>query len=507
MNQTFSNFQELSQNLFKLFNQQNFLSDFEIEVKNQFKFYCHKSILYSRSPFFKEFFENETTKNQKNFRLNSVKKEAMEKVLIFIYSGTVELNDDTVLDVMLLSNKLRIQRLQEFSQEFFQKKLSIQNILQVYDISLQFNSQLKNKCVKFMNKNMSQILKEGRYSDLSSFSMKEILKSNQFIIKKESELMKFLLKWNEFFEANLTEKNKINENDEKKEKKEDDSKYFFKLEENKENKENKEEKDNFFKYIRFIDFSPDELFEYKEYIPKEVLLDIFSLKTVSSLNQRKIFMNFSSNPLFEGSLIYTPRINFFTKSKILSDERNQKSINYYIFKLSQWLGSTDFLNSCSLCFRATRDDFSAERFHAQCDEQGPTLVFYQTPKNFIYGGFTTAGWKDPIDGYFVTDPNAFIFLINNPESNYPAEKFANTEEEHALFYKKDRGPTFGDSDSTSDSLLTDHFAGFGYSYKNPTSDDFDPLKESTFFAGSDIKNKLMEIEVFCLIDSKKEKLN
>ncbi len=71
-------------------------------------------------------------------------------------------------------------------------------------------------------------------------------------------------------------------------------------------------------------------------------------------------------------------------SNILRNETNFRTI------LEQWLPKT---GNWSICWRATSSEWSAHKFHTECDGKIPTLtivkVVTKDKKNLIFGGYAT----------------------------------------------------------------------------------------------------------------------
>ena len=61
----------------------------------------------------------------------------------------------------------------------------------------------------------------------------------------------------------------------------------------------------------------------------------------------------------------------------------------FIKQLQQWLGDKCKWN---LCYRASRDGWSAGQFHQDCDNKGPTVVLIKVDE-FIFGGYTDQNWE------------------------------------------------------------------------------------------------------------------
>jgi hypothetical protein len=68
----------------------------------------------------------------------------------------------------------------------------------------------------------------------------------------------------------------------------------------------------------------------------------------------------------------------------------------------------EFTNSESgtLLYRATRDGFTANAFHANCDGKAKTITIIST-NNHVFGGYTSAAWNK--SGDYIKYASAFIF--------------------------------------------------------------------------------------------------
>ena len=77
-----------------------------------------------------------------------------------------------------------------------------------------------------------------------------------------------------------------------------------------------------------------------------------------------------------------------------------------------------------LLYRASRDGFTPEVFHRNCDgkKNTVTIITSNVEDGYVFGGFTSAKWESADRGTYATDANGFIFsLRRNGVSNN--EKF------------------------------------------------------------------------------------
>ena len=77
----------------------------------------------------------------------------------------------------------------------------------------------------------------------------------------------------------------------------------------------------------------------------------------------------------------------FKDSTILSTEHKQVLINNFLKE--QLSGESNFV----LIYRASRDGWHSSKFHALCDDKGPTVTVVKNGNN-IFGGYTEMSWED-----------------------------------------------------------------------------------------------------------------
>ena len=151
-------------------------------------------------------------------------------------------------------------------------------------------------------------------------------------------------------------------------------------------------------------------------------------------------------------------------------------------------------NKWKLLYRASRDDFTPEAFHAKCDYYSNTLTIVKSSCGNIFGGYAQIEWNPNIYGNH--DKEAFIFsLINDKKKPI---KIKNSDSEFAVRYLSNAGPVFGRGlDLALLHLIHSSYSSYSYlgaSYKHP---DFSPgfPDANSFLAGAKYF-VVTEIEVF-----------
>jgi hypothetical protein len=148
-----------------------------------------------------------------------------------------------------------------------------------------------------------------------------------------------------------------------------------------------------------------------------------------------------------------------------------------------------------LCYRASRDGWTAADFHRLCDNRGPTLVVAKERLNgYIFGGYTAVAWTSSSERA-MDDNQAFIFSISNPSSVPPVKMpYRNAGRHsgyHAVYHRLSKGPVFGNGGDLT--LLTGNSqegnSNLGYSYSAPSG-------QGQFFLTGLSTFGLAEMEVF-----------
>ena len=112
----------------------------------------------------------------------------------------------------------------------------------------------------------------------------------------------------------------------------------------------------------------------------------------------------------------------FSNSKIEFDEN----------LVSDWIGKNF---TSELLFSTTNNGFKPSEFHRLCDNKGPTIIFIETKKGCIFGGYTELDWDKSSE--YKTDESTFLFSINNKA------KYTRKNKLCSIYCRDDLAPSFG----------------------------------------------------------------
>ncbi len=138
-----------------------------------------------------------------------------------------------------------------------------------------------------------------------------------------------------------------------------------------------------------------------------------------------------------------------------------------------------------LIYRASDDGFSSKNFHSNCDNKASTLTVIKTTKKEIFGGYIERAWES--DGYWLKDPNAFIFTLANSDNSSFKFKNADSMGTKAVYCDLEKGPSFGHDDielCSHSNIKLNSFYQFGGNYKNRS---FIMKESKTYFKTVDIE--------------------
>ena len=127
-------------------------------------------------------------------------------------------------------------------------------------------------------------------------------------------------------------------------------------------------------------------------------------------------------------------------------------------------------NNGKLLYRATRDGFSSQSFHSNCDGKANTIAIIKNNLNYVFGGYASTAWAS--SGSYASD--------------------------NALQMNPSFGPIFGRCDiivANNSNVVADTITNFGYYYNLP--EGYTQFSENTMYYLAGKKGYLtVEIEVY-----------
>ncbi|KAJ5078351.1 pep-cterm sorting domain-containing protein [Anaeramoeba ignava] len=479
MKKNYSNLEKLSSDLKNLFqNQKQEENHFDFEIicqqnqkAKQFQFKTHKSILSTRSQYFKSLFNSKMKEYQENkLILKDFSNSILSSILNYLYSGKIEINSENAVEILMFSSKYLIDELIEVSSNFIKQNLQIETIIDILKLSeLMDLNELSESSYQFISEKFDKFIKTPFFLELEENHLNTILLNDELLVN-EFEIFQSLIKWGKR-KLNISQEIK-NENIDKEEKEKLQDQFS-----------------NLIQKIRFIDFSQQEMRDTlkEDLIPNPISQKINQFLIIQNENNETKLKEFIQK---ENMLIFKPRFRF--GSSIIQERK-------HFDKLKEWVSDDNFFSRMKLGFSARKNGFDCKKWHLAVDNKGKTLVIIKTRDNFIFGGFTQVGWSSG-ERRWIRDPKAFIFSLRNDKNNRKPAKLPikRAQENNAICYRYfDGGPFFGTGyDLWLYSDLQPGFSNLGQTYKLPKGIKFGSNEAKSYLAGSYNKWKVAELETF-----------
>ena len=242
-----------------------------------------------------------------------------------------------------------------------------------------------------------------------------------------------------------------------------------------------------------------------EYLKQFIVDDEILLKSTNEatnlIKKAELEIDNLRTIIFDGRFLIFEKNNDKINKSILgkTKELNTIRIHFYSVILTELEQFKDLMNLCefsvdqkwTLIYRASKDGFENDKFHAKCDYKPNTLVIIKSENGNVFGGFTEKSWSSKY-GYR-SDKNAFIFSLINLD-NKPL-KMKCIKSEYAFY---GRGNIqFGLYDiviASKSNQNTDSKTNLGNCYYHPDY-AFTSVEANSFLAGSEYF-QVSEIEIF-----------
>ena len=175
--------------------QASILCDVVIRVNKTFEFPAHRCILSASSAYFQALFSDDFRERRSGVvELEGIGE--MERVLEFIYTGEVEIDESNAHDLVMAADYLNIPSLKLNAAVALERSINVSNCLILQKFSTKYDCVLlKESCTLFINQNFSQVMKSEGFGELSLEAMIELLKCDELNVENENEVFCSALSW------------------------------------------------------------------------------------------------------------------------------------------------------------------------------------------------------------------------------------------------------------------------------------------------------------------------
>lgn len=198
---TSENLRELSDQMRLSVNNKQY-SDVMIRVGPQNQIvYAHRIILANRSTYFNNLFTQQSSvMDQRFMKLDKpdVQPEVFLKVIEYLYTGSIRMKQDDVLEILALAEEFGVNSLKDMCAKFIQDNIDTENACMLLETSREFNCHgLTHFCLNYIDKHISRVLSSKGWLDLSEDTLILIIKRNELHLaaKEEVEIFHAVYSW------------------------------------------------------------------------------------------------------------------------------------------------------------------------------------------------------------------------------------------------------------------------------------------------------------------------
>jgi len=174
-------------------------SDVQLKVGGNI-FNCHKFVLALKCPYFEEkLFPSSSSSSpsaSEQIVLNDVSADDFHKVLQFIYTGEMELNEENVENILRNADLMKLTELTKFCADYLTDTVSAKTCPRYWKIAEQMNlATLASSCKRQCLKEFEKIGSSSELSSLSETMVRELLEDDELVVESEVDVCETLMKW------------------------------------------------------------------------------------------------------------------------------------------------------------------------------------------------------------------------------------------------------------------------------------------------------------------------
>ncbi len=173
------------------------LCDVELVV-DQSCFRAHRVVLAASSMYFRAMFCRQMAESgQRRVVMQGVEADALDSLIKFAYTCSLEINEDNAQSLLAASNFLQMLRAQEACCKFLQDRLDCSNCLDIADFAeFQSCNDLLEVALKFARQNFTEVSKNERFVHISFSRLKHFLSNNDLHLPEgEEAVFQALVNW------------------------------------------------------------------------------------------------------------------------------------------------------------------------------------------------------------------------------------------------------------------------------------------------------------------------
>ncbi|XP_077283530.1 kelch-like protein 5 [Arctopsyche grandis] len=166
-------------------------------IANGHRFPAHRLVLSSASEYFSAMFTGQLIESTQNeITLENVEVEAMQALIPYCYTGIIDLQEETVENILSAARLLQLNAVVNACCDFLQQQLHPSNCLGIAMFAEQQSClSLQMQASEYTRQNFMEVYKNQEFLKLSLDQLAELLKSDDLNVTSEEHVFESMMTW------------------------------------------------------------------------------------------------------------------------------------------------------------------------------------------------------------------------------------------------------------------------------------------------------------------------
>ena len=185
---------------------EGYFNDFTIIAGNKM-IYANRLVLSCYSKFFEKRLKSELYRNENMIEIEEVDGATMKALIDFIYCGSININDQNVMNLLSGADDLQLDEVKQFCFEYLEaNEIELDNALDIFKmVSKHKESTLHEKVKKYICINFNKISKTEKFKDLSKEDLILCISIVDRLHANEASIYQAVVTWTRHIEVRATE--------------------------------------------------------------------------------------------------------------------------------------------------------------------------------------------------------------------------------------------------------------------------------------------------------------
>ncbi|XP_068676108.1 kelch-like protein 2 [Montipora foliosa] len=178
--------------------EQDYLCEITLVAKEGKQFKAHKNVLSAASPFFVKLLQTEMKEKEEAIaRFEEISEPILEKVLEFIYTGQVKIDDEqTAEDLIIAADYLLLVCLKTTAGRFLEQRLVNTNCISTFYFAEKYHcEELTSNSKKFVLDNFAFVAESDEFLKLESHEVERWISNDEICVANEEDVFKIIENW------------------------------------------------------------------------------------------------------------------------------------------------------------------------------------------------------------------------------------------------------------------------------------------------------------------------